>query len=178
MNLLNLLMNPVRIMIMQYLTTHKTAIASEIITHLSNVSRATVYNHLKILEENNLISVIQENQIRGTVEKVYSIKEVEDDNHASYTTVINYLLYLMMDFQKYFENTQGVMHEDMLYVDRTVMYLNDKDFQSFFQEYTELCEKYFSNESMTDKRGRTISLISSPFINGYQEQYENNLKSE
>lgn len=166
MNLLNLLMNPIRIMILQYLTTHKTAIASEIITYLNDVSRATVYNHLKILEENKLITVIKENQVRGTIEKVYSINKADGDNHADYTTVINYLLYLMMDFQKYFETTQKVMSDDMLFVDRTVMYLNDKDFQSFFQEYTELCKKYYSNESVINKRGRTISLISSPFMNG------------
>lgn len=163
MNLLNLLMNPVRMMIMQYLTTHKTAIASDIIANLNNVSRATVYNHLKILEESNLITVVKENQVRGTIEKVYSISKGDGCNHADYTTVINYLLYLMMDFQKYFENNQKVMNDDMLFVDRTVMYLNDKDFQSFFQEYTELCEKYFSNESLMNKQGRTVSLISSPF---------------
>ena len=169
MNLLNLLMNPVRMMIMQYLSTHKTAIASEIIANLKDVSRATVYNHLKILEESNLITVVKENQVRGTIEKVYSISKAYGGNHADYTTVINYLLYLMMDFQKYFENNKKVMNDDMLFVDRTVMYLNDKDFQSFFQEYTKLCEKYFSNESLMNKQGRTISLISSPFIRVDQE---------
>ena len=104
MNRLDLLMNPVRVSIMQYLTLHKMATASEIINNLKNVSRATVYNHIKILEENELICVVQENQVRGTVEKIYSLKKKEGEPPSDYTSIINYLLYLMVDFQNYFEN--------------------------------------------------------------------------
>ena len=89
MNLINLLMNPVRIMIMQYLTMHETATASEIISSLKDVSRATVYNHIKILEENNLICVVQENQIRGTLEKTFSIKKTGEHSQSDYSMVIN-----------------------------------------------------------------------------------------
>lgn len=169
MNLEKLLMNPIRIMIMQYLTVHETATTSEIISSLNNVSRATVYNHIKILEKNGLICVVQENQIRGAVEKIFSINKSEGNYRSDYASVINYLLYLMFDFHNYFENQQKGMNKDMLFVDRFVMYLDDKNFENFFKEYTELCKKYFSFECEENKKGRTISLISSPFVNGENE---------
>ncbi|MFA9376323.1 MAG: helix-turn-helix domain-containing protein [Lachnotalea sp.] len=165
MNLDKLLINPVRIMIMQYLTVNESATTSEIIGSLKNVSRATVYNHIKILEENELISVVQENQIRGTIEKTFSINK--NNNHRSdYTSVSSYLLYLMVDFQNYFENLQNEMNKDMLFIDRSVMYLDDENFKKFFTEYEELCKKYFSFECKENNKGRTISLISSPFVEG------------
>lgn len=164
MNLEKLLMNPIRIMIMQYLTVHETATTSEIINSLKNVSRATVYNHIKILEENELIYVVQENQIRGTVEKIFSIKKSEENHQSDYASVLNYLLSLMLDFRNYFEHSQKGMNKDMLFVDRTVMYLDDKNFEDFFKEYTELCKRYFSSECGENNKGRTISLISSPFL--------------
>lgn len=169
MNLEKLLINPVRIMILQYLTLNETATTSEIISNLKNVSRATIYNHIKILEENDLICVVQENQIRGTLEKVYSIKKNEGNNNSDYASVTNYLLYLMVDFHNYFDNSQNEMNRDMLFVDRTVMYLDDKNYKMFFTEYEELCKKYFSLECDEINKGRTISLISSPFMNGEKE---------
>lgn len=169
MNLINLLMNPVRIMIMQYLTMHETATASEIIGSLKDVSRATVYNHIKILEENNLICVVQENQIRGTLEKTFSIKKTGEHSQSDYSMVINYLLNLMVDFQQYFEHTKKLMNEEMLFIDRSVMYLDDESYKNFFKEYTLLCKKYFDYECGENKKVRTISLISSPFVNGDKE---------
>ena len=172
MNLLNLLMNPVRIMIMQYLTTHKTATASEIIGSLNNVSRATVYNHIKILEENNLICVVQENQVRGTLEKTFSIKKTVEHSQSDYSMVINYLLNLMVDFQQYYDHTKKLMDEEMLFIDRSVMYLDDENYKNFFKEYTQLCKKYFDYECVENKKVRTISLISSPFLNDDKEWCE------
>lgn len=169
MNLINLLMNPVRIMIMQYLTIHETATASEIIRSLNDVSRATVYNHIKILEENKLICVVQENQIRGTLEKTFSIKKTGEHNQSDYSMVINYLLNLMVDFQQYFEQTNKLMKEEMLFIDRSVMYLDDERYRDFFNEYTMLCKKYFNYGCSENKKVRTISLISSPVLEGDKE---------
>ncbi len=151
---------------MQYLTVNETATTSEIISSLKNVSRATVYNHIKILEENKLICVVSENQIRGTIEKTFSINKKDGNYRSDYASVTNYLLYLMVDFHNYFENSQNELNKDMLFVDRSVMYLDDEKFKSFFNEYEELCKKYFSIECEENNKGRTISLISSPFVEG------------
>ncbi|MGO0807459.1 hypothetical protein ACTPEF_27065 [Clostridioides difficile] len=39
------------------------------VKYLNDIPRATVYHHVKILEENNMIEVIKENRVRGTIEK-------------------------------------------------------------------------------------------------------------
>ncbi len=164
MNLEKLLMNPIRIMIMQYLTTHETATASEIISIIDNVSRATVYNHIKILEENGLLCVVKENQIRGTIEKVFSLNKSNKNFNTEYTSIINCLIYLMVDFQNYFEDKPRDIKSDMLFVDRTILFLDKPEFENFFQEYTDLCKRYFKFSSAENRTGRTISLISSPFV--------------
>ena len=57
----------------------------------------------------------------------------------------------------------------MLFIDRSVMYLDDESYKDFFEEYTLLCKKYFDCETGENKKVRTISLISSPYVNGDKE---------
>lgn len=153
-----LLLNPVRIRIMQYLTLHETATTSEIIDSLKNVPRATIYNHIKLLEEHGAICVVKENRIRGTVEKVFSVNKSDNESQS----IINYLLRLIVDYQTYFDKENVDSKSDMLFVDRTLLYLNDNEFSDFFREYTDLCKKYYNYAPLEMRKARTISLISSP----------------
>mgnify|MGYP000887681949 CR=1 FL=1 len=63
-----------------------------------------------------------------------------------------------------------ILKKDMLFVDRFVIYLDDNDYKDFFQEYTKLCKKYYKCESGENKKGRVLSLISSPFVDSDIEQ--------
>ena len=96
MNKTELLMNPVRIRSLQYLSIHKQASPGEMIASLKDVSKASVYNHIKILEENGILQVVKENRIRGTVEKIYRM--TDDHKSDDFQSIAGFLLLLFRLF--------------------------------------------------------------------------------
>lgn len=76
MDTAKLILNPARLRIMQYIRLHGSVRTSDIVEYLKDIPRATVYHHVKILEDNKIIEVVQENRVRGTLEKVYSMCEM------------------------------------------------------------------------------------------------------
>lgn len=73
MDIDRLLLNPARLRIMQYLRLRGRVRTSDIVEHLDDVPCATVYHHVKLLEEHGMIEVVEERLVRGVVEKVYAL---------------------------------------------------------------------------------------------------------
>lgn len=120
MNKTEVLIHPVRLSILQYLCIHKKATTSEIISSLPAVSKASIYNHIRLLEQNQIIEVVQENRIRGTIEKIYSLKKVAKNN--DFNAILTFLLSLLSDFQKYYEKEPDPT-KDMLFAGRDYLLL-------------------------------------------------------
>ena len=158
MNRPDLLMKPVRIRVLQYLSIHKQASPGEMIASLKDVSKASVYNHIKILEENGILQVVKENRIRGTVEKIYRMTDAH--KFDDFQSIAGFLLLLLLDFQKYYEKN-GTLGKELFFAGRDYLCLKDEDFRCFLEEYTALCRKYYEKESR-DGKMRSISIISSP----------------
>ena len=74
-DLAKIVMNPVRMRIAQYLLLHEHGTTVQIGEELSDVPKASLYRHMRILEDAGLIQVVQENKKRGTVEKVYKLNQ-------------------------------------------------------------------------------------------------------
>lgn len=158
MSKVEVLINPIRIQILQYLSIHQTATASEIIEYIPTISKASIYNHIKILEDNNVIEVVQENRIRGTVEKVFRISQKKEDGDIN--GIFSFLLLLMVDFQKYYDKHSSPS-QDMLFAGRDYFHLSDEQYAQFLKEYNELCQKYYEKKT-TNGKLRSVSIISSP----------------
>ena len=162
MNRTEVFIHPVRLRILQYLSIHQSATTSEILDQLTGVSKASMYNNIKLLEQNEAIEVIKENQIRGTIEKTYALKKIKNDN--DFNAILTFLLTLLQEFQQYYEK-DGNPAEDMLFAGRDYLMLNDAEYREFIQEYEELCRRYFGRNSEGAKL-RNISIISSPTASG------------
>ena len=61
-DLAKIVMNPVRIRIAQYLILHEQGTTAQIGEELSDVPKASLYRHMKMLEDAGLIQVVQENK--------------------------------------------------------------------------------------------------------------------
>ena len=92
MEMAEIVMNPVRQRIFQYLLIHETGTVKEIRKVLPVVPGASLYRHMKILTERNILTVVSENRIRGTVESVYQLNksalEMEDADGTSVQTAL------------------------------------------------------------------------------------------
>ena len=65
-DLAKIVMNPVRIRIAQYLILHEQGTTAQIGEELSDVPKASLYRHMKMLEDAGLIQVVQENSAAHT----------------------------------------------------------------------------------------------------------------
>jgi hypothetical protein len=156
-------MNPVRQRIIQYLLVHEKGTVKEIKKALPDVPSASLYRHIKILNDNAFIIVIGENKIRGTVENVYQLNrealEVDDENG---TAVQMSLLSLCATFAKYFSAGNANPKKDLLMLTSCTLTLTDEEFIKFLTELNEVATKYMSKPIAETSVSRQITLVSSP----------------
>ena len=156
-------MNPVRQRIIQYLLVHEKGTVKEIKKALPDVPSASLYRHIKILNDNAFIIVIGENKIRGTVENVYQLNrealEVDDENG---TAVQMSLLSLCAAFAKYFSSGNANLKKDLLMLTSCTLTLTDEEFIEFLTELNEVATKYMSKPIAETSVSRQITLVSSP----------------
>ena len=72
---MKVILHPVRMKIIQALINGKEMTVQELSKWAEDVPQATLYRHLNKLLDAGFIRVVQENPVRGAVEKVYALKE-------------------------------------------------------------------------------------------------------
>lgn len=143
MELAEIVMNPVRQRIFQYLLLHETGTVKEIRKALPDVPGASLYRHMKLLTESGILAVVGENRIRGTVESIYSL-----NRSAS--------------FARYFSGGGADPRRDMLLMTTCTLTLTDEEFTGFLTEINQTALKYMDIGVKEGSRQRQITLISSP----------------
>ena len=163
MEMAEVVMNPVRQRIFQYLLVHETGTVKEIRKALPDVPGASLYRHMKILTENSILMVVGENRIRGTVESIYALNksalEADDADGAAVQTA---LLGIGAAFAKYFSGEAPDPKRDMLLMTTCTLTLNDEAFMNFLSEINQVTLKYMDAAMTEGSKMRQITLISAP----------------
>lgn len=73
MDALELLLHPVRIRILHAFSAGRTRTTSQLCARLPDVSQATVYRHVAILTREAVLRVVDEQRVRGAVERHYEL---------------------------------------------------------------------------------------------------------
>ena len=161
--LAEIFMNPVRQRIIQYLLVHDKGTVKEMKKALSDIPSASLYRHIKVLNDHEFLVVVEENRIRGTVENVYQLNraalEVDDENG---TAVQMSLLSLCAAFAKYFSSGHANPRKDLLMLTSCTLTLTDEDFIKFLTELNEVATKYMAKPVTEKSVSRQITLVSSP----------------
>lgn len=163
MEIAEVIMNPARQKILQYLLVHETGTVKEIKKALPDIPGASLYRHIKILAENSVIMVVKENRIRGTVESVYKLNknalEIDDEEGLGVQMA---LMEICTAFAKYFAKGKAQPRKDMLMMSSCTLTLTDEEFMDFLSEMNEVATKYMAKTVTEASKTRQISLISSP----------------
>lgn len=163
MEIAEIVMNPVRQRIFQYLLVHETGTVKDIRKALTDIPSASLYRHMKILTDNAVLTVVGENRIRGTVESIYQLnKSALEINDADGAGVQMALLSICASFAKYFADGHADPRKDMLMLTTCTLKLTDEDFMSFLSEINRLALKYMDIEVRKGSKTRQITLISAP----------------
>ena len=163
MGIAEIVMNPVRQRIFQYLLVHETGTVKDIRKALPDIPSASLYRHMKILTDNAVLTVVGENRIRGTVESIYQLNksalEIDDADGAGVQMALRSIC---TSFAKYFAGGHADPRKDMLMLTTCTLTLTDEDFMSFLSEINRLALKYMDIEVRKASKTRQVTLISAP----------------
>ncbi|MGN0346836.1 MAG: helix-turn-helix domain-containing protein [Lachnospiraceae bacterium] len=158
-------MNSTRQRIIQVIMIKKEATATEIGEELPDIPRASLYRHLKILLEAEILVVAKEIFKRGSVEKTYALVEKAPygNTNEDYNSLIqSALMGLQGEFYRYFHGGNPDPQRDLLTVASASLVLSDEEMMEFLSAYGELVQKYMQNKPRKGRKVRKISFISSP----------------
>ncbi|PGT78938.1 transcriptional regulator [Bacillus sp. AFS040349] len=166
-----LILHPVRMKIVQTLIGNKEYTVQQIATRLTDVPQATLYRHLNKLLEAEVLKVVKENQIRGTVEKIYALNEHEVSNERDLTKIskdehlnlfLTFMTHLLGQYESYLNQENIDLIKDGVSYRQAMVYLTDQEFQEFMQELSQVYKKVIDNEPSNDRKARHLSTIFIP----------------
>lgn len=165
-NLEDVLLNPVRMRIVQHLSYLKTATVGKLVELMNDVPRTTLYRHINMLCDRGLLTVVKEEKVRGTYEREYALntdKLHEDlEGNTIEKSVYTLMVKLLADFEAYFK-TQGTDPiKDRLFLAENTLLLSDTEFGQFTGELFAVVKKYMNFTAEPERKPRVISIISSP----------------
>ncbi|MDU9053094.1 MAG: helix-turn-helix domain-containing protein, partial [Clostridioides difficile] len=148
MDIAKLILNPARLRILQYIRLHGSVRTSDIVKYLNDIPRATVYHHVKILEENNMIEVIKENRVRGTIEKVYALKEYTTSMEGETFVALSTAFYvgLMQEMNEYFSRKEQDHKKDNVFFSSALLYMSDNEYENLLKSIADLLKPYIEQK--------------------------------
>jgi DNA-binding transcriptional ArsR family regulator len=171
---LDALLHPIRMRIMQALLGDKRLNVSDLLKLLPDIPQATLYRHINILKNLEIIEVIKENRIRGAVEKIYRLNidnahiKPEDVMHMTkedhFNFFFKYILNILSNFECYLSQEKFDFMADMVSYRQVEFNLSDKEFMELSKTVSESYMKAASNELTTDRKRRLIYTITMPRI--------------
>lgn len=165
-DLSQVLLNPIRSRIIQYLSINQTATAGELDSLITDVARTTLYRHLKILAKSNVITVVAEKRVRGSVERTYALnlKTISEENTKENATrnAFGFLMKIYADYERYFNDEHADPTADKIFLGNVNLLLSDAEFDDLIKQINSLFMKHLNNKPDEERKQRSISVINSP----------------
>lgn len=175
-NKTEIIMHPVRMKICQALMRNKDngLTPLEMIKIIKDVPQATLYRHIQIMVDSNIIRVMKEKKVKSVSEKYYVLNEEEarldeeEWKEASIEEKLNYIssyqLLLMTQYQNYLNKLEEQnRQEDRATFSVVELKINEEYFLQFQNELNELMTKYYNaTNKEIDGPVRTIAITIIP----------------
>ena len=164
MKLTEILSNPVRARVVQYLQIHREATTRQISQYLDDIPAPTLYRHINYLVKEGVLLVKEERKVRGTTERLLVINEGVWSSDDLTDTAYQFLISIYRSFEEYGRQDSLDPVKDMLCLRTCMLRLSDERFGNFLKEYAELLGRYMEGDD--GGKLRSISIISAPVKEG------------
>ena len=157
-------LHPIRTRVIQLVANHKSMTVSAIADAMDDIPRSTIYRHVKILSENNVLIIVKEEKIRGTYEREYAFNYElmnTQDNKAD-QAAFAFLSNVFFDFNEYFKTPNANPTQDQIFLSKNTLLLSDDEFEKLKVDMYEVIKKYLNFAPQHERKARNISIISSP----------------
>ncbi len=174
-NKVDAILHPVRMRIIHRLAagvSGRRMTAQEIGSELPDVPQATLYRHLTRLVEADVVQVVDEHAVRGTMERVFGLSQGEvqlgqseiegfsREAHMRYFTM--FLAGLLGDFARYLERSTIDLAADGVGYRQFGIYLTDEEFAEFNDRLNSEFHKALSNGPSPGRKLRLLTRIIMP----------------
>ncbi|PLT32118.1 helix-turn-helix domain-containing protein [Bacillus sp. V5-8f] len=165
-----LILHPVRMKIIQSLIGRELTV-QQLAARIKDVPQATLYRHLGKLLEADLIKVVQENQIRGTVEKVYALKEQTVTSQEEFFNLskeehlelfLTFAAQLAGLYENYLNQEDIDLVRDGVSYRVANLYLSDTEFLDLVQKIGGLIQEAALNDPTPQRKARNFASIVIP----------------
>lgn len=167
----DLVLHPVRIRVLRALAgTRRTT--RELTALLDDVPQASLYRHIAALAHGGVIEIVEENRVRGTVERVYAIapgattippgrlSQATRADHERYFTA--FVSTLLADFDRYLSRGEPDLAADGAGYHTLVMNLSDAELREFAASLTALITPLLANKPGDGRKPRQFTTIVMP----------------
>jgi len=171
----NLFLHPVRMRIITAISTHRMTV-KDIAKTMADIPLTTLYRNLNALVKGGIVQVVEENQIRGTVERVYALTtlpSLTDDDLRGMTKTdceqafTSFMSILMSDAKKYLEGKtdEEEIHliQDGVVVSKIELFLSREENRRMNEQIQKLMMEAGENEPSPERRRHVFSYLVIPF---------------
>lgn len=161
----DIMLNPTRMRIVQTLASKNTITANEICHLINDVPRTTLYRHINLLIEADILSVVEEKKVRGSVERTLALNlgalSSQNTDESIPQQAFKFLMNIYAKFETHFKDTTRIHETNKVFFNNTVMMMNDAEFDEFLSELQVLFVKHHY-DAADGRKPRNISIISAP----------------
>jgi len=161
----DIMLNPIRMRIIQAAVASHNITATNICKKMADIPRTTVYRHIKILIENNILSIVSEKKIRGSMERTLAFNSQEIASHNSIEQATQNAFAFLMNrytrFERFFKSEKADPAKERIFLNNTIFMATDEEFDNLLIELQALFQKY-DLEYAQNRKPRDISIISAP----------------
>ncbi|MFE8703117.1 helix-turn-helix domain-containing protein [Cytobacillus sp. FJAT-54145] len=168
----DVLLHPVRLKIVQEFLGSKSLTSKDLLKRLPSVPQATLYRQIDKLVQSGILTVVEENQVRGTIEKVFSLnfgqanlakddlQETSKEEHLNYFML--FISQILKSFEEYIDQKNTDFEKDGLGYRQVGLYLTDEEFKQFAEDMGKAFKRAVQNEPTPDRKKRVVSTIIIP----------------
>lgn len=136
-----------------------------------DIPQTTLYRNLKRMTEDGLLKIVNETQIRGTVEKTYALTFDPSDPQSMFGQnsgemymhmFLQYIFIFIKQFQTYCDTPGIDIINDKSGFSLSHVYLSDDELEDVVTSIEKILYPLQDNKPSIDRKLRTIGLIISP----------------
>jgi len=175
--------NPIQCKLLIEISNSERPTAKQLAETYSDIPHATLYRHLKKMTAEGILKVVEENQIRGTVERVYAVspdisldakKMMEENNGQAYMMMFTqFMMGLTKEFREYVSRPDINILQDGSGFTVAPVYVTTKELEAAIIEMGKIINPLVGNEKTPERDLHNIAIITTPPKKGVHKGRKN-----
>jgi len=149
--------HPIKCKLLLELYSAGKATAKQLAEIYNDIPQATLYRYLKRMTNDGILKVVEENQVRGTIEKTYAVAIDLDSSgqeliganagDAYMQMFMQYVFGFIKQFQAYCKKSDIDIPKDQSGFSLAPIYATDEELASAIDEYAKIIQPLYKNKS-------------------------------